>query len=70
MDEIQKALKERYSHLHPLVFQRSLEKARTNGELFDLLDTYPTEFPVVWNDENRRWENTDDLFQSQNLGET
>ena len=69
MDDVQKALKERFSHLSPLIFHRSMEKAQTNGELFDFLDSVPTDYPVVWNDEERRWEHTEDLFQSENLGE-
>lgn len=69
MNEVQQALKKRYAHLHPLVFQRSLEKAKTDGELFDMLDTFPQEFPVVWNEADRTWKQTDDLFQAKNVGE-
>lgn len=60
MDEIQKALKERYPDVHPLLFYRSLEKAKSNGELFDLLDGMP-ELPVVWDDDQRCWSTTDIL---------
>lgn len=67
MDEVQKALKERYSHLHPLLFQRSLEKARSNGELFDLLEGMPKEYPIVWDDKDRVWKHTADLLQNQSL---
>lgn len=65
MDEVQKALQEKYSHLHPLIFQRSLEKAESNGELFDILDSIPDDYPIVWDDEKRRWVFTKDLLQSQ-----
>ncbi len=58
-------LLERYNRLHPLVLHRSVERARTVGELFDLLDTFPDEFPVVWNEETRRWQ-TVDLLLSKN----
>jgi hypothetical protein len=58
MDEIQLALQERYSHIHPLLFHRSLEKAKSNGELFDILDSMP-EPPIVWDDKLRRWISTD-----------
>ena len=64
MDEVQKALKIRYVHLHPLIFQRSLEKAASNGELFDILESIPEETPIVWDDTHRRWVHTDDLVQS------
>jgi hypothetical protein len=65
MDDVQKALKERYAHLHPLIFQRSLEKAENNTELFDILETVPDKYPIVWDDKKRVWVFTDDLIQSQ-----
>lgn len=64
MDDVQKALKERYSHLHPLMFERSLEKAKSNGELFDFLDGMPKEYPIIWDDEKRTWIKTDNLLQA------
>lgn len=69
MNEVQEALRNRYSHLHPLVFQRSLEKATSDGELFDILESYPTESPVVWDDEARRWIHTNDLLQAKAIKE-
>jgi len=65
MDSVQKALRNRYPDVHPLIFQRSVEKAKTNGELFDILETIPQEFPLVWCEEKRVWEYTDDLLQNQ-----
>lgn len=67
MDKIKKALKDRYSHLHPLLFQRSLERSKTDGELFDLLDSMPKEYPIIWDELERRWKHTNDLLQNQNL---
>lgn len=64
MDTVQLALKERYSHLHPLIFLRSLDKARTNGELFDILESVPKELPVLWDEDLRAWRVTHDLLQS------
>jgi hypothetical protein len=69
MDEVQEALRDRYNHLHPLIFQRSLEKAKSNGELFDILESVPKTLPIVWDDDQRRWVSTDDLLQSQSVGE-
>jgi hypothetical protein len=63
MNEVQKALRKRYEKLHPLIFQRSLERARSDGDLFDLLDAFPDKFPVIWNQEQRRWDHTGDLLQ-------
>ena len=67
MDEIQQALKKRYSHLHPLIFQRSLERASSAVELFDILETVPTEMPIVWDEDKRLWVHTDDLVQSKRV---
>jgi hypothetical protein len=64
LNEIQEALKKRYPNLHPLIFQRSLEKARTNGELFDILDSIPVDkYPLKWCEDRRIWEFTEDLLQ-------
>ena len=60
-------LKERYAHLDPLLVHRSVEKAKTAGELFDILDTVPDQKPVVWNSQSRRWETTDDLTLVRNF---
>lgn len=64
MDKTKTALRERYKDKHPLLFQRSVEFAKTNGELFDIMESVP-ELPVVWDAEFRRWVTTD-LVQSKN----
>jgi hypothetical protein len=43
------SLKEKFADVHPLVFQRSLEHAKTAGELFDILDTLP-DLPFTWDE--------------------
>lgn len=65
MDDVQDALRKRYQHLHPLIFARSVERAETNGELFDILEEFPVEYPVVWDDSQRKWVFTEDLTQTQ-----
>ena len=57
--EVVSALKKRYANLPPIVLARSLERARTEAELFDVLDTVPSEFPICWDSEERRWVSTD-----------
>jgi hypothetical protein len=59
-------LKCRYN-LHPLIFQRSLEKSRTDAELFDILDTVPSSFPIAWCDETFRWVKVNDIYSSQDF---
>ncbi|MHA1948748.1 MAG: hypothetical protein ACW987_02670, partial [Candidatus Thorarchaeota archaeon] len=65
-EELLKGFRERYSDVHPLLFQRSVEKANTPGELFDILETIP-EYPVIWCDKKRSWKTTDDIFQKKEL---
>lgn len=62
------ALKKRYPDIHPLMFHRSVEKAKTPGELFDILDLFDNQYPVIWDEHSRRWVHTTDIFQSNNYG--
>jgi hypothetical protein len=48
-------LKEKYPSIHSVMFLRSMEKARTPGDLFDILDTFPKAYPVEWDYSARRW---------------
>jgi len=64
MDDVQKALSERYPEIHPLLFHRSVERSKSNGELFDILDTMPKTVPLAWDAKERCWVETD-LLQSE-----
>ena len=55
VSDIVSALKNRYAGLSPLLLSRSIERARTEVELFDILDTVPGEFPLAWSINQRRW---------------
>lgn len=48
-------LKLRYPNIHPLIFHRSVEHAKTNGELFDILESIPDKYPLVWCENTSRW---------------
>lgn len=50
--------------VHPLLFHRSLEKATSQGDLFDILDTIPKQYPLIWDDEKHQWVSSD-LLQSK-----
>lgn len=54
----------RHFDVHPLLFHRSLEKAATQGDLFDILDTIPEQCPMIWDDEKHKWVPTD-LLQAK-----
>jgi len=62
-EEVIKGLRVRYKNIHPLIFHRSIEKSKTAVELFDILDTFPEEGPVVWSNKEKCWKKTDNVFQ-------
>ena len=62
-EETVKWLKAKFFKMHPLVFHRSCERAKTGGELFDILSTAPDEYPLVWCEKDRKWLATTDIFQ-------
>jgi len=66
---IVKKLKEKYSYLHPLLFHRSVERAKSNGDLFDILDTVPKKYPLAWSDRENRWITVSDLYLKKELDE-
>ncbi len=61
--QIVNGLRQRYK-VHDVVFHRSLVRAKNEVELFDILDTMPTDFPILWDKDQRRWTRATDLFQS------
>lgn len=63
--EVIDGLRKHFHNVHPMLFLRSLEKAESVGDLFDILDTIP-EYPLAWDNEVHRWVTTD-LLQSQDF---
>lgn len=64
-------LRERYPDLHPLIFHRSVERSKTNGDLFDILDTLPDKYPLVWCEKTHRWATAKQLYLTDEFfGET
>lgn len=66
-EQVVEALKKRYSNLYPLVFQRSLDHAKSDVDLFDILDSFPEKYPVTWDNQQRCWVHVEDLFLSNNF---
>lgn len=56
-------LKERYKDVHTVLFQRMVERAKNEVELFDILDTMPDSFPIVWDMEKRRLSQVMDILK-------
>jgi hypothetical protein len=63
-------LKERYKHIHPLMFHRSVERAENDVELFDILDSIPQKYPIVWDESERRWVYENDLTLASRFSES
>lgn len=61
--ELVENLKARYN-VHPLIFSRSVSRARSDTDLFDILDSIPDSFPIVWSDDDHRWCRPEDLYLS------
>ena len=63
------ALKKRYSNIHPLMFHRSLERARSMSDLFEILESVPDKLPIVWDESKRMWVREADLTALARLKE-
>jgi hypothetical protein len=65
-NNIVEGLRKRYPNLHPLIFQRSLEHAKNETNLFDILEGIPKKYPITWDDDLKSWVRCKDLtFQDQ-----
>jgi hypothetical protein len=64
MDQVKESLRQRYPNIHPLIFQRSLEKSRSNVDLFDILEGIKEDYPLIWDEKTRTWKKTDNLLQA------
>lgn len=62
-----KNFREKYARVHPLVFQRSLEKASSSLELFEILESVPADVPYCWNDLKRSWVRNEDIMAFESL---
>ena len=65
--EVIQKLKLRYPDIHPLIFHRSIEHAKTNGELFDILDTVPIKYPIIWCENTSKWISISDQYLSDDF---
>lgn len=57
----------KYASVHPLVFQRSLERASSLMDLFEILEGLPEEPPYSWDDSRRSWVRDEDIMATQAL---
>ena len=66
-DEALANFRSKYAHLHPLVFQRSLERASSTLQLFEILESVPSQTPFSWDDSRRAWVRDEDIMAVQAL---
>jgi hypothetical protein len=57
----------KYAGVHPLVFQRSIEKAVSALDLFEILETIPSGPPFSWDEETRSWVSDEDIMVTERL---
>lgn len=66
-DPILLNFKAKYSSVHPLVFYRSVERAKNYMDLFEILGTIPSARPYSWSESERAWVNDDDFMSLKAL---
>lgn len=66
-EKLSESLGKRYSHLHPLVLQRSLERAESISDLFGILESVPKKPPFAWDEQSRTWMKDPDLTAKKQL---
>lgn len=59
--------KRKYGDVHPLVFQRSLEKAVSSLDLFEILESIPSSPPFSWDEASRSWRRDEDVMASDQM---
>jgi len=53
--KIVEGIRKRHFKVHPLIFHRSVEYARDATHLFDILESMPKRFPIVWDEATGVW---------------
>jgi len=62
VDEIAaQKLRTRYAHVHPWIFNRSCIYAKSLGDLFDILESLPQVYPIIWDEQKRQWTTVENL---------
>jgi hypothetical protein len=55
MDDFVENLRLRYKNVHPLIFQRSVERSKSKVDLFDILEGIPDSYPLHWSEKDHKW---------------
>ncbi len=65
-DDLLFELHSKYADLHPLLLQRSIEKANNSLELFEILESIPNP-PFSWDENSRSWAKNMDILSKKQL---
>ena len=60
-DKIVDGFKKYYNKVHPIVFNRSLDKAENPVQLFEILEDIP-KVPFTWNENKKKWTKVKDFM--------
>jgi hypothetical protein len=66
-EEVLSKFREGYAHVHPLVLQRSAERAKDEMDLFEILESVPKNPPFSWDDEKHSWVKDLDVYGKKQL---
>lgn len=66
-DPILANFRSKYAHVHPLVLHRSVERASSTLNLFEILEGVPKEGPFSWDDSKRMWVRDEDVTARESL---
>lgn len=69
-DPVLANFRDRYPHVHPLVMHRSVEKASSILNLFEILAAVPNEGAFSWDDAKRSWVRDGDVMAVELLKST
>lgn len=61
-DSVAENFRVKYPHVHPLVFHRSVERASSLLDLFEILEGVPKESPFSWDESKRCWSRDEDFM--------
>jgi hypothetical protein len=59
--EVLEGFKKSYLNVHPLVMQRSIERATSASDLFEILESIPKNPPFSWSEEKHSWTKDPDV---------
>ena len=66
-DPVLRNFKAKYAYVHPLVLHRSVERAKSFLNLFEILESLPKDGPFSWSEGDAAWVRDDDVMAIESL---